>query len=107
MSLNKLYFNRVDFKKNPDGSVSFRPNLICPVCRKYVDGKLDEGVSPTYLTTAKLPRNPVSKIVDINAKTVFVMPCCGAKIELYVAVHGEALCISVEQINVDWWKQFD
>ncbi len=74
MSLNKLYFNRVDFEKNPDGSVSFRPNLICPICRKYVGGKLDEAASPTYLTTAKFPRNPISKIVDIIA--LYIMLIC-------------------------------
>lgn len=103
MSYNKLYFNMVDFKMNPDGSVEFRPNLICPKCRTYTDGKLD-AKSPTYVTKTTIPVSIVSKVVDFNQRVALVMPCCGSKIELYVAIHDAALCMSVESISVDWWK---
>lgn len=104
MSFNKLYFNRVDFKKNPNGSIDFRPNLICPKCRKYSYGKIVKDDKIIYKTSENIPANATSKIVEYNQRKTFIMPCCGAKIELYVAVHDESLCISVEPIAVEWWK---
>ena len=104
MSMNKLYFNKVDFIKNPDGSVDVRPNLICPKCRTYVGGKIVKNDDVIYKTVSKIPVDSISKIVNINSKRTYIMPCCGTKIELYVAIHDSSLCISVEPIKTDWWK---
>lgn len=102
MSLSQLCYNTVIFSKTLDG-VEFRPNLICPNCRTYINGVISP-TSPTYITVLKIKSHPVTKIVDTNGLIKFRMPCCGLSVELYVAIHDDSNTISVTPIKVDWYN---
>jgi len=100
MSFNKLYFNSVSLKSLSD-RVEFEPRFICPKCRKYFEGKITAD-SPKHALTQHIMK-PIRGDLNFNGKITFTMPCCGTKINLYGAIHGEDFCISVEPIEPDWW----
>lgn len=108
MSYNRLYFDAVDFKTTKD-AVEFSPNFICPKCRKYFEDKISADSPRCTLPAFSLSKN-VDVEVNFNRQVTFKMPCCGAEIILYVAVHKSAdnddltFCISVEPIPDGWWQ---
>ena len=96
---DKLFFNAIEI--SDDGTtVSASPNFLCPVCSERPVSKLTSG-------SLSIPQN---RDLDINRLVTFTMPCCGTKINLYVAVHKTkgvsdlALCVSTVPIDALWYN---
>ncbi len=105
-TFTKLFFNRI-VQSVTATTASFQPNFICPKCKKT-------NMLPTKTSVAF----QVSKTFDFNQKVAFTLPCCGAKVMLFVAIHKEpnqspSLCIQRSDaegaggIPANWWVRLD
>jgi len=98
MSFSTLCFDSVGLDYDVEG---INPHFMCPFCKQRFE--------PKYKPIQILPAT-----FDVNAKTSFTCPNCGAKIALFVALHKDAnglsLCIqkSSEEgaggIRSNWWS---
>ena len=118
MSYAKLFFNSVPVTVDDEGNAVIAPNFICPNCQKdkHVTQKTAVSVATTQFATCRVDEDtqkPVElDVADFNKLQTFVLPCCGTKVELYVALHkekGKPLQICVQRSDVgkeipkDWW----
>jgi len=103
MDYTKLYFNGIDIQQS--GSfLTVTPTFVCPNCGKDTKRRIE----------TKTLFNP-SVELNVNALVTFILPCCGNRLLLYVALHKTAnkddllLCIqkSSEEgskgISSDWY----
>jgi hypothetical protein len=117
MSYNKLYFNAVTVNEK-DGVLTVNPQFLCPKCgeNKTVAAKSLTPItvkSDAIATIDKATQQPLAAF-DFNKQVDFIMPCCGSKISLFLAVHRDkrgtqtAIQKSTEEgkegIPIDWWK---
>jgi len=102
MSFTKLHFDSI-VQSVTATKASYQPNFICPNCKT-------RNVLPTKTTLTYQS----SKTFDFNQKIAFTLPCCGAKVELFVAIHKEpnespVFCIQRSDaegaggIPANWW----
>lgn len=102
VTYSKLYFNSIIFATTAL-KADFQPNFICPNCK--TKNVLPPKTSVTF---------QASKAFDFNQKIAFILPCCGVRVELFVAIHKNVsgtpmLCIQKSSgegaggILADWW----
>jgi hypothetical protein len=109
LSFNSLFFNSIETNQ-ASGTVIVSPNFLCPKCGA---GKVASQKTASARLVSAEPVASVDKaakaldVVDFNKAQVFTMPCCGAKITLYLAVYkgsgGFLTCISTEPIDEKWY----
>jgi hypothetical protein len=104
-AFTKLFFNGI-VQSVTASTADYQPSFICPNCKT-------KNVLPTKTSVAF----QASKTFDFNQKVTFTLPCCGANVELFVAVHKDAngalsLCVqkSSEEgasgIPASWWQRY-
>lgn len=108
MSYNKLFFNKVDFRRLEDG-IGIR--LVCPVCKR---GKLiKRNIGTVFPSTFDFNRKVSFTVPNHNDKEGNPCKASGKLWELFVAVHRDAdglqICIQrsdtegKDGIAENWW----
>ena len=99
---HNLHFHSVN-RAIASTKVDYQPVFICPNCKT-------KDVLPV-MSTVNFQED---EIFDSNERHTFMLPCCGAEVELFVAIHKDpgqppVICIQKSSdegatgIAADWW----
>lgn len=78
MSYTELFYNNI-VSSIITSRLTFDPNFNCPNC-KTLNTRLND--KPTFNYQA-------SKVYNYNQLVTVTLPCCGAQIRLFIAVHKD------------------